>query len=233
MRVRRAAAAVAAMLWLGGPARAGEAAPRPVVAELFTSEGCSSCPPAEALLAELARNRPDLLVLAFHVTYWDQLGWRDPFGLPVATARQRDYATQLGLETVYTPQLVVNGSRDVIGSDRGAVLSALYAAAATAAPPVPLALQRLPGGARVAAGAGPGHGTLLLIGFDSLHRTPVARGENAGRVLLEANVVRAIIPVGAWHGAALQAEAALPQGEHLALLLQAPDGRILAAAVLP
>src|ERR1041384_1895274 len=89
----------------------------PVVVELFTSQGCNSCPPADALLGELAQ-RPDLVALAFHVDYWNYIGWQDPFSSPEATKRQRDYAQSLGLSSVYTPEMVIDGSFDIVGLDR-------------------------------------------------------------------------------------------------------------------
>src|SRR6266853_2599804 len=103
------------------PAAAGE---RPIVVELFTSEGCSSCPPADALLAELA-SRPDVLALSFHVDYWDRLVWKDPFSSHEATERQNRYATLLDLASVYTPQIVVDGRWQAVGSDRADVEQAL------------------------------------------------------------------------------------------------------------
>ena len=102
-------------------ARAGE---RPILVELFTSEGCSSCPPADALLAELA-SRPDVLALSFHVDYWDRLGWKDPFSSREASQRQNRYAALLDLATVYTPQIVVDGGWQAVGSDRADVEHAL------------------------------------------------------------------------------------------------------------
>src|SRR5712671_4480747 len=103
---------------------AAQAGERPIVVELFTSQGCSSCPPADALLAELAK-RPDVLALSFHVDYWDRLGWKDPYSSRAATDRQNRYAKLLALHTVYTPQIVVDGKWEAVGSDRADVERAL------------------------------------------------------------------------------------------------------------
>src|SRR5580693_5811193 len=100
------------------------AQPRPAVVELFTSEGCNSCPPAEAYIGELAQ-RHDVLALAFHVDYWDDLGWRDRFELPEAVRRQNVYAKTLKLSSVYTPQVVIDGQHDFVGSDRPSIVRAL------------------------------------------------------------------------------------------------------------
>jgi hypothetical protein len=212
------------------PARA-QSPSRPVVLELFTSQGCSSCPPADALLRELARTRADLLPLAFHVTYWDRLGWPDRFALPEATARQRGYARLSHLGTIYTPQLVVDGRTDVIGSDRHAVLAAIAAARPVSAAALSLAAD----GPRLIMelGAGQGAGEILLVGFDPEHTTPVRRGENAGRALVEANIVRALLPLGPWHGAPRHLAVPRPPGERHAVLVQAADGSYLAAALAP
>ena len=135
---------VAATVLLLFVAPAG-AAERPIVVELFTSEGCSSCPPADALLAELA-SRPDVLALSFHVDYWDRLGWKDPFSSAAATDRQRNYAKLLGTGTVYTPQIVVDGRWQAVGSDRSEVERAIAAAhQSEAAVPVALAFEHGPG----------------------------------------------------------------------------------------
>lgn len=234
LAVTLAAFCLPAGMALPGAARAGG----PVVVELFTSQGCSSCPPADALLRELAR-RPDLLALDMHVTYWDRLGWRDPYSLPAVTERQQRYAALLGVDGVYTPQLVAGGRHQAVGSDRAGVAAAIAAAQAeTASDPVALTLRRGGAGLLVAvrpgaSGSGARRAVLLVIGFDPDRVTPVGRGENAGRMLAEANVVREIVPASAWAGQEMSLVVPRPAGERAAALLQAEDGRILAAAVLP
>jgi hypothetical protein len=223
-------------VWLGlclllgaASAMAGE---RPVVVELFTSEGCSSCPPADALLAELA-TRPDLLALSFHVDYWDRLGWKDPFSSAAATRRQDRYARLLGLAAVYTPQIVVDGHWQTIGSDRDAVAEAVaQARQASAAVPMTLTLDH--GRARVALGAG-GAGTsaaVLLLGFDRRHVDRVGGGENDGRTLTHIDVVRGFAEIGRFGGAAGMITAPVPWSvDRVAAMLQADDGRIIGLAV--
>ena len=216
------------------PASAGaHAAARPLVVELFTSQGCSSCPPADAMVAELARSRPDILPLTFHVTYWNDLGWRDPFSLDAATERQRRYVAQSVSPDVYTPALVIDGRHDVVGSDAAAVQAGLVRGQAELRTQAHVAIAQVAGGGlAIEVGVGAGHGTVLLLGFDGQHRTAVGRGENGGRTLLEANVVRSVSVAGTWSGNALRLPVARPVGEAVAVVVQADDGRILGAARL-
>jgi len=214
-----------------GP-RQAVAGPQALVVELFTSQSCNSCPPADALLLDLIRNRPDVLALSYHVTYWDRLGWRDRFSLPAATERQRRYAGLLREGRypgqVYTPQMVVQGRRDAIGSDRPAVLAELRQASPVTA--TGLSIIAHESAVTIEVGAGRGSGNLVLIGFDPRHTTTIRSGENGGRTLAYGNVVRSITPLVAWDGAALRQQAAKGAGERMAVLLQSPDGAILAAA---
>ena len=202
---------------------------RPLVVELFTSQGCSSCPPADAYLLDLSRSRPDLLALSFHVTYWNSLGWTDPFSLPEATDRQRRYASLSSDGQVYTPEMVIEGARGEVGSDRTAVAAALERASAQAAEVAPLRLARVGGQVEILVGPGTGRGTIWLIGFDRQHRTPVGRGENGGRTLLEVNVVREIRPAGTWTGQVLRLRQEAPAGEEAAVIVQEDGGRVLGA----
>ena len=220
---------LAGLLVLAASSAPSIAAERPVVVELFTSQGCSSCPPADALLATLA-DRPDVLALAFHVDYWNRLGWVDPFSGPWATARQSAYAAQMGSDQVYTPQAVVDGGRDVVGSDRDGLEAAI--ADARADPVVPVALTTSDAGLRVTVDpAAPADAVLWLVGFDDRHETPVRRGENAGKMLVDRNVVRSLTRLDGWSPGGAVA-AAKPDGDRTAVLLQAADGRILGAARL-
>jgi hypothetical protein len=203
---------------------------RLVVLELFTSQGCSSCPPADALLHDLARAHAELLPLAFHVTYWNSLGWRDPYSFDAATDRQRRYARQLPEGAVYTPQLVVDGTADVVGSDRAGADAAIRHAASAAAAATTLAIRGTADEITIDIAAGSGAGTVYLVGYDPEHRTQVGRGENSGRTLVEANIVRSFVPARAWTGGALRLRQRRPEGERIAVFVQAQDGRILAAA---
>jgi hypothetical protein len=223
---------LSSVLLAGPPALAAD---RPVLVELFTSQGCSSCPPADALLGELAQ-RADLLPLSFHVDYWDRLGWKDLYSSAQATRRQRLYAGLLHSATVYTPQMVVDGSAEMVGSERAEVLQAIAAArAAELAVPIELAVQEAGLRVRVAqGGAETRRATLLLVGFDRHHVTQIGAGENGGRSLAEWNVVRGLEPLGEWQGAAFETTvpaAKLAGYERVAVLLQESGGRVIGAAV--
>jgi hypothetical protein len=210
-------------------APAAAAAERPVVVELFTSQGCSSCPPANAYLNELARGRRDVLPLAFHVTYWDRLGWKDPFSLDAATDRQDRYGHRFG-DGSYTPEIVVDGASSHVGSRRDDVGSAIDAARHQSQTAAAVSIVRQGDQLTIEVGGGSGRGKVLLIGFDREHQTAIRRGENGGRTLEEANVVRSIRPIGDWQGAQLRITEKSPEGQDVAVILEAPDGRIVGAA---
>jgi hypothetical protein len=201
---------------------------RPVVVELFTSQSCSSCPPADALLDELAP-RGDVIVLGFHISYWDGPGWKDPFSSQSSTERQRAYARLFGLSQVYTPQMVVDGAREMVGSDRNEVLAAVRDARPETIAPVTFAADRR----SVAIGAGDGRGNVLLVRFSRKRTTRVAGGENARRTLEDVNGVEMLASLGSWNGSALNFAIEPPApGEGVAVLVQAPDGQMLGAAEL-
>jgi hypothetical protein len=218
----------AVILGLAVVATPAAADPRPVVVELFTSQGCSSCPPADALLGELAR-RADVVALGFHISYWDSLGWKDPLSSPSSTARQKAYARRFTDGRVYTPQMVVDGTDEMVGSDRAAVLAAVRKARPAAIAPVSFADDRR----SVAIGGGVGKGEIVLVRFAQRRTTPVGAGENTGRLADDFNGVQSLTPLGAWDGSAQSFEIEPPAaGEGLAVLVQAPDGHMLGAAVV-
>jgi hypothetical protein len=210
---------------------AGFAAERPVVVELFTSQGCSSCPPANAYLNELSHGRRDVLALAFHVTYWDRLGWKDPFSMVAATDRQSAYGRRFG-DGSYTPEIVVDGSAGMVGSDRSEVGSAIESAKHQGLTAAAVSVTKSGEQVAIEIGAGSGSGRILLIGFDHEHTTAIGRGENSGRTLTEANVVRSFRTVGQWSGASLRLNERFPEGQDVAVVLEAADGRIIGAGRL-
>jgi hypothetical protein len=173
----------------GLPAAAHE--PAPVVVELYTSQGCNSCPPADALLGEIAR-QPGVIALSFHVDYWNYLGWHDPFSNKKFTYRQKEYAMALRQTGVYTPQMVVQGRRGEVGSDRRAVMQAI-ADARKAKPGATIVLEKIEGNrlcAIVSAVNGAKGANVYLALFDRRHATKIPRGENEGKTLTNHHVVR-------------------------------------------
>jgi len=214
-----------ALLALGLPVSAGEfrLGPRAVL-ELFTSQGCSSCPDADALLDEMGK-RPDVVTLAYHVDYWDYIGWQDTFGTKENSRRQRDYAAAWGSSRIFTPQLVVNGECGVVGNKRDKVDAAL----ATAAMPLEVKLSDAGGDTldvAIAGGSGDGLGEAVvwLVTYRDRAEVDIDRGENQGRKVAYTHIVTGRQVLGMWDpmkGATLK----LPLGD---VLTDTADG----AAVL-
>lgn len=212
--------------------------PAPIVVELFTSEGCSSCPPADALLGELTQ-RQYVLPLSFHVDYWDYIGWKDRFGDPKFTQRQYAYAAAQGSSMVYTPQMIVAGAIDVVGSDRKAVEAALKKAYTRNAM-YRIQVMREDSGKVVARFPEAPIGvpaTVWLVTYQKVAESHVKAGENSGRNLKTYNVVRSLQKVGMWTGAPtaielrLDAQAKANSPDACAIIAnQAEHGPIVAAA---
>lgn len=187
-------------LSLVGLAGAAHASDQPVVVELFTSQGCSSCPPANANLVRLAQ-RKDVLALSYSVTYWDRLGWKDIFGKPEFTDRQTVYEPGLGQNGPFTPQMVVNGRLSAVGQRLGEVEGLIASAGADKGPDVSLAAAKV----SIGAGKAPAGGAdVWLVRFDpNTVDVPVSRGENSGRTLAHSHVVHDLRRLGAWDGSAV------------------------------
>jgi hypothetical protein len=211
----------------------------PVVVELFTSQGCNSCPPADALLGELA-GQPGVIALELHIDYWDYIGWEDPYAGPELTKRQRSYAKRLDQRYVYTPQMVIDGRINVVGSQRDNVLKAIDKAAA-GMKALKVRFEQVDGGKIVIpAGHAPDEGAAVWLAvFDRQIETEVLRGENAGRKLVNTNVVRRLTRIGTWRGEHLEIPfdmaAAAAQGRDgcAVIVQQDPTGAVLGAAQMP
>ncbi len=207
------------------------------VVELFTSQGCSSCPPADAFLGELA-DRDGVLALSFHVDYWDYIGWKDPFASARHTRRQRDYARAFRLRYVYTPQMVIQGTVQATGSDRAAVEAAIDRGRQVGR--IPVTLGRDAGGKVIASipqAETEEELAVWAVVYDRRHVTAVKRGENRGRTITNRNVVRGLRRIATWRGAALQVPVAVSDmaaaGDACAVVLQSTrTGRIFGAARL-
>lgn len=241
-RARQAPVVSAAMRWLvvlvlnlmlaAGVAPAAERSG--VVVELYTSQGCSSCPAADAYLSELAQ-RADVVALAFHVDYWDHLGWRDPYARHGNSKRQRNYVAALGARYVYTPQMVVDGSYQDVGSNRQRIeyLIAKAARQRAAGPMIGLAGRELSIGDMPVALDG-GEVGIWVFYFARARQNDVASGENRGRTMRSTNVVRAVQSLGPYDGKARSMAldlANVPADcDGVAVLVQqAGPGRVIAA----
>ncbi|MBM3506639.1 MAG: DUF1223 domain-containing protein [Alphaproteobacteria bacterium] len=204
------ALAFGAQLPLGSSAQAQAIAQKPVtVVELFTSQGCNSCPPADKFLLELVarQDRDNLIVLGYHVDYWDYLGWADTFATPQSTARQRGYMRSLRLQSVYTPQIVVGGRYERVGADKAAVEAAIEQARATvpggganvwfdyAENGAPVLRVEPPPASDFKVDA-----EILLVLFADTKNVPIARGEHAGKTIGYANIVQTMLHLAKWDG---------------------------------
>ncbi len=240
----RTAVAAALFMLFAGPGFAQEARPRAVV-ELFTSQGCNSCPSADAYLGELAQ-RGDLVALSYHVDYWDYLGWRDTLGSPENTVRQTEYGRTFDLRSIYTPQAVVNGRLHMSGAKRLAIDTAIDTLERSGKGlTVDLSISEIGESLVIDAGAsaaGPQKANVLLVFFNPVSTVEIVRGENAGRTIAYRNSVIGFQSAGMWHGKRARFEIPASEvtrkgGGGCAVLLQSVDksgnpGAILGAAIM-
>lgn len=211
---------------------AASAQDNPVVIELFTSQGCSSCPPADALLHKLAE-RSDVIALSMHVDYWDYIGWKDEFGKAAHTARQKAYAHEGGRRSIYTPQMIIGGVDSVIGTQPMDVAD-LVAKHAARKPSVTLQATRTGGQLQIAASAKrAGSFQVAIVRFTPKRTTAIKRGENAGKTISYANVVSDLTVLQTWNGRApLAVNTAVGEGPIAVLIQRTGPGLIEAAIAL-
>lgn len=191
------AALTLTMTMRGAPPKLG---PSPVVVELFTSQGCSSCPPADALIHDIANDpamRGRVIPLAFHVDYWDSLGWRDPFSSKEWTQRQARYAHTMHLNSAYTPQAVINGTREFVGSNRSAMSAALEKASNEKSRADVTLTARREADSLIATihATVPANNDLMLAVVEDGVTTKIQHGENAGRTVIDDSIVRRLVRV--------------------------------------
>jgi len=221
---------------LAGPVAAADGAGGPVVVELFTSQGCSSCPAADAILGELA-SQEGVIALALHVDYWDYLGWTDSFALPGHTRRQKEYRGERRLRAIYTPQVMVDGETDVVGNRMPEIQKAIRAAEARPNP-ARVGFDDING--RMVARVSPSAedapdrdpATVWMVTYAEPRTVEIQRGENAGRTLTYYNVVTSWTRMGEWRGEATNYDAPMPEGAAgvVVLVQEGQGGPILGAA---
>ncbi|TXC69293.1 DUF1223 domain-containing protein [Sphingorhabdus soli] len=211
------------------PRTSGGDARHPVVVELFQSQGCSSCPPANANVNAIV-DRDDILALSFAVTYWDKLGWKDTFAKPEYTQRQRDYAKRASNFDVATPQVVINGRSGLIGHKKDELERAIVAGGALVAGP---SIERMGDTLVVGTGRRDQAARVLLVSYDPRAvEVPISAGENNGRTLPHRDVVHSLIDLGEWKGSELMLKIpplADPNYKIAVLLQQGPGGPIVSA----
>lgn len=223
-----------ALIGLGvGIAAPASAEQRPVVVELYTSQGCSSCPPADAMLGEL-RDRDDVIAIALHVDYWDYIGWEDEFGQPAHAERQRAYAAKAGRRSVYTPEMVVNGQTDIVGA-KPMVLSKAIADHKAKAPRMTLTAQRTGNSLNVQGqmlDGTKGAMDIHVLRLTPSHISKITRGENRGKSFEYTNIAHDWQVAGSWDGqGALELSLDLVGENPVVVLVQEADaGAIIAAA---
>jgi hypothetical protein len=236
--------AALAVVALAGPSTAGDLQKPRGVVELFTSQGCNSCPPADAVFAELAQ-KDDLVALAYHVNYWDYLGWQDTLGSVESTQRQYDYMKSFGTRSVYTPQAIVNGRAHFNGARHSEVTGAL-ADMVSSGNGLKVGVSVTRSGDSIiietdSAKEPVGEAHVVLVYYDQKQPVEITRGENTGKTVTYWNAVKNIQTAGIWHGKSARFEMPVSdmakKGSNCAVLLQSAGkdgapGPILGAAVI-
>lgn len=211
---------------------------RLIVVELFTSQGCSYCPPADAHIGDLAQQQNNILALSFHVDYWDYIGWKDPFSSSDHSVRQKEYNKVFGLRSVYTPQIVVQGSFENTGFDRHTTLR--HIERARSLPYIQINLIRNEDNGIIVSLPDKDleiDAEVFMITFDRKHITQIKHGENKGQELINYNVARAIRKLGNWNGEAVEMHSMprrwSPEGDVCAVIIQKrKEKQILGAAYI-
>jgi hypothetical protein len=229
---------LAASLLATAATDAGETAKTPVVVELFTSQGCDTCPPADAVLAQLA-DRKDVIALSLPVTYWDMLGWKDTLASDANTRRQKAYAEAMWHGGVYTPQMILDGTNELVGNKMQPVDAAIGTLQATPLS-VRVSLQTTPTELHINVGAAPSTGDATIWVFDILSKATVkiGAGENSGHTLTYRNVVRYVKSIGVWKGQPIalslpRNDPSMPQHDAVAVIVQQGGyGKVVGAAMI-